>query len=223
MQEFSWPGRSRVGTVPRGMRHAGIPGCARGLAQCSRRRRCRARSNARVPTVDLPDCATARGSGRGWFESASGPGWIMGGPPAVANSGNCVGHRPAKADRRGHCRVKRIRPALTKGDGSPEKSRLVLLLTSIDGHWLEVVAELLRLPVGTVKTRLHSARKQLAEKLRWPATNARMRCCKRQQAAALGMGTLWVSAAENPRLSTRHRSPSDGNDTVEDIGHVYGV
>jgi RNA polymerase sigma-70 factor (ECF subfamily) len=48
----------------------------------------------------------------------------------------------------------------------PEKSRLVLLLTSIDGHSLEEVAELLQLPVGTVKSRLHSARKQLAEKLR---------------------------------------------------------
>jgi len=48
----------------------------------------------------------------------------------------------------------------------PEKSQLVLLLTNIDGHSLEEVAELLQLPVGTVKSRLHSARKQLAEKLR---------------------------------------------------------
>jgi len=48
----------------------------------------------------------------------------------------------------------------------PEKSRLVLLLSSIDGHSLEEVAELLQVPVGTVKSRLHSARKRLAEKLR---------------------------------------------------------
>ena len=48
----------------------------------------------------------------------------------------------------------------------PEKSRLVLLLTSMDGHSLEEVAELLQLPIGTVKSRLHSARRQLAEKLR---------------------------------------------------------
>lgn len=47
-----------------------------------------------------------------------------------------------------------------------EKSRLVLLLISMDGHSLEEVAELLQLPLGTVKSRLHSARKQLAEKLR---------------------------------------------------------
>ena len=47
-----------------------------------------------------------------------------------------------------------------------EKSRLILLLTSIDGYSLEEVAELLQVPVGTVKSRLHSAREQLAEKLR---------------------------------------------------------
>jgi RNA polymerase sigma-70 factor (ECF subfamily) len=47
----------------------------------------------------------------------------------------------------------------------PQKLRLVLLLASIDGHSSEEVAELLQVPVGTVKSRLHSARKQLAEKL----------------------------------------------------------
>lgn len=48
----------------------------------------------------------------------------------------------------------------------PEKSRLVLALSAMDGHSLEEVAELLQLPVGTVKSRLHAARKRLAEKLR---------------------------------------------------------
>jgi RNA polymerase sigma-70 factor, ECF subfamily len=48
----------------------------------------------------------------------------------------------------------------------PEKSRLVLVLSSIDGHSLEEVAELLQVPMGTVKSRLHSARKRLAERLR---------------------------------------------------------
>jgi RNA polymerase sigma-70 factor, ECF subfamily len=48
----------------------------------------------------------------------------------------------------------------------PEKSRLVLLLSAMDGHSLEEVAELLHVPVGTVKSRLHAARKRLAEKLR---------------------------------------------------------
>ena len=48
----------------------------------------------------------------------------------------------------------------------PTKLRLVLLLSAMDGHSLEEVAELLQLPVGTVKSRLHVARKRLAEKLR---------------------------------------------------------
>jgi len=48
----------------------------------------------------------------------------------------------------------------------PEKHRLVLLLGAIEGHSLEEVAEILSLPVGTVKSRLFFARKQLAEKLR---------------------------------------------------------
>jgi RNA polymerase sigma-70 factor (ECF subfamily) len=48
----------------------------------------------------------------------------------------------------------------------PEKSRLVLALSAMDGHSLEEVAEILQLPVGTVKSRLHTARKRLAEKLR---------------------------------------------------------
>jgi len=48
----------------------------------------------------------------------------------------------------------------------PEKSRLVLLLSALDGHTLGEVAELLQVPVGTVKSRLHFARKRLAEKLR---------------------------------------------------------
>jgi RNA polymerase sigma-70 factor (ECF subfamily) len=48
----------------------------------------------------------------------------------------------------------------------PDKYRLVLLLAAMHGHSLEEVAEMLGLPVGTVKSRLFFARKQLAEKLR---------------------------------------------------------
>jgi len=48
----------------------------------------------------------------------------------------------------------------------PEKQRLVLLLAGMEGHSLEEVAEMLGLPMGTVKSRLFFARKQLAEKLR---------------------------------------------------------
>jgi len=50
----------------------------------------------------------------------------------------------------------------------PEKLRLVLLLAAMHGHTLEEVAGMLGLPLGTVKSRIFSARKQLAEKLRSP-------------------------------------------------------
>jgi len=56
----------------------------------------------------------------------------------------------------------------------PEKLRLVLLLSAMDGHSLDEVAVLLAIPVGTVKSRLFFARKKLAEKLRCfaqPITN----------------------------------------------------
>jgi RNA polymerase sigma-70 factor (ECF subfamily) len=51
-------------------------------------------------------------------------------------------------------------------DELPEKQRLVLLLSAMEGHSLEEVAALLNIPMGTVKSRLFFARKQLAEKLR---------------------------------------------------------
>jgi RNA polymerase sigma-70 factor (ECF subfamily) len=48
----------------------------------------------------------------------------------------------------------------------PEKLRVVTLLAAIEGHDLATVARLLDLPEGTVKSRLHLARKALAERLR---------------------------------------------------------
>ena len=51
-------------------------------------------------------------------------------------------------------------------DELPEKFRLVLLLAAIEGYTLAEVAEMLGVPMGTVKSRLFFARKALAEKLR---------------------------------------------------------
>ena len=48
----------------------------------------------------------------------------------------------------------------------PEKLRLVLLLAAMEGHTIDEIAALLAIPVGTVKSRIFVARKQLAEKLR---------------------------------------------------------
>jgi RNA polymerase sigma-70 factor (ECF subfamily) len=49
----------------------------------------------------------------------------------------------------------------------PEPLRLVTVLVAIEENDLASVARLLELPEGTVKSRLHRARRELAEKLRW--------------------------------------------------------
>lgn len=49
----------------------------------------------------------------------------------------------------------------------PEKLRLVMVLVAIEEQNLASVGRLLELPEGTVKSRLHRARKELAERLRW--------------------------------------------------------
>lgn len=51
-------------------------------------------------------------------------------------------------------------------DDLPEKFRLVLILSAIQGHTLEEIARLVDVPIGTVKSRLFFARKKLAEKLK---------------------------------------------------------
>jgi RNA polymerase sigma-70 factor, ECF subfamily len=56
-------------------------------------------------------------------------------------------------------------------DALPEKLRMVMLLAAIEGHNTREVAKLLRIPEGTVKSRLFMARKQLAESLRWVVKN----------------------------------------------------
>ena len=48
----------------------------------------------------------------------------------------------------------------------PEKLRLVLFLSAMEGHTTDEVAALLDIPPGTVKSRLFFARKKIAEKLR---------------------------------------------------------
>jgi RNA polymerase sigma-70 factor (ECF subfamily) len=54
-------------------------------------------------------------------------------------------------------------------DELPEKLRQALMLAAIQGHSTREVAEMLDLPEGTVKSRVHLARKQLTEKLQWLA------------------------------------------------------
>lgn len=51
-------------------------------------------------------------------------------------------------------------------DELPEKFRLVIVLAAIEGYNTGEVAKLLDIPEGTVKSRMHAARKKLAETLR---------------------------------------------------------
>ena len=55
------------------------------------------------------------------------------------------------------------------------KRRLVLLLAAMEEHPLDDVAQMLGLPIGTVKSRLFAAKKQLAEKLQCYVKNTNPR------------------------------------------------
>ncbi|MGH9308295.1 MAG: RNA polymerase sigma factor [Vicinamibacterales bacterium] len=57
-------------------------------------------------------------------------------------------------------------------DDLPEKQRLVIILSALQGHDLQDVARLLAVPEGTVKSRLFLARKGLAQRLRCLANDS---------------------------------------------------
>jgi RNA polymerase sigma-70 factor, ECF subfamily len=52
-------------------------------------------------------------------------------------------------------------------DALPERLRMVLVLSAIEGHDTREVARLLGIPEGTVKSRMFLARKTLSEQLQW--------------------------------------------------------
>ena len=69
---------------------------------------------------------------------------------------------PAEAlDRKERCR--QVRQAIAR---LAEEHRAVLVLREIDGCCYETIAEILDLPMGTVRSRLHRARMQLREELK---------------------------------------------------------
>ena len=47
-----------------------------------------------------------------------------------------------------------------------EEFRSVLVLREIDGHDYDTIAEMLDLPLGTVRSRLHRARMEMREQLK---------------------------------------------------------
>ena len=57
-------------------------------------------------------------------------------------------------------------------DELPEKLRVVIVLSGIEGHDTREVGSLLGIPEGTVRSRLFMARKALAERLQWLTTNS---------------------------------------------------
>ena len=60
-------------------------------------------------------------------------------------------------------RVAQVRTALAKLN---EEFRSVLVLREIDGHAYETISEMLDLPLGTVRSRLHRARMELRDQLK---------------------------------------------------------
>jgi RNA polymerase sigma-70 factor, ECF subfamily len=60
-------------------------------------------------------------------------------------------------------------------DELPEKLRLVLLLSAMEGYTIDEIAAMVGVPVGTVKSRIFIARKKLAEKLRCHANTIKTR------------------------------------------------
>ena len=56
-------------------------------------------------------------------------------------------------------------------DALPEKLRIVIVLSAIEGHDTREVSALLTIPEGTVRSRLFLARKALAERLQWLTTH----------------------------------------------------
>ncbi len=60
-------------------------------------------------------------------------------------------------------RCRQVRQAISR---LPEEHRVVLVLREMDGCCYETIADILDLPLGTVRSRLHRARMQLREELK---------------------------------------------------------
>jgi RNA polymerase sigma-70 factor (ECF subfamily) len=56
-------------------------------------------------------------------------------------------------------------------DALPEKLRMVIVLSAIEGHDVAEVARLLGVPTGTVKSRLFLGRQRLKDALQWTKTD----------------------------------------------------
>lgn len=78
-----------------------------------------------------------------------------------------IGERGGDAGLEGVLATREFERVLTAAlDELPEKLRLVIVLAAIEGYNTREVAKLVGVPEGTVKSRLHLARKRLAAALR---------------------------------------------------------
>jgi len=80
----------------------------------------------------------------------------------AAAQGSAGGHTGGEGEMLARERSARLWAAI---DCLPQRLRLPLVLASMEGHRVSEVAELLRVPEGTVKSRLFEARQVLRERL----------------------------------------------------------
>ena len=100
-----------------------------------------------------------RGAMRSAEQIASTEGHLRGsGDGSPRNSADGPGERLEREER-----CQQVRHAISQ---LAEEHRVVLVLREMDGCCYETIAEILDLPVGTVRSRLHRARMQLREQLK---------------------------------------------------------
>ena len=88
---------------------------------------------------------------------------------SVEHAREVLGHEPVDAadppearleQRERACQVRQALAALH------DEHRTILVLREVDGHSYEQIAEILELPIGTIRSRLHRARLQLRDQLK---------------------------------------------------------
>jgi RNA polymerase sigma-70 factor, ECF subfamily len=99
-----------------------------------------------------------RGAMRSAEQTALADGHLRGSGEAQQSMADAPSERMEREER---CR--QVRRAIAQ---LPEEHRTVLVLREMDGCCYETIAEILDLPVGTVRSRLHRARMQLREQLK---------------------------------------------------------
>ena len=91
-------------------------------------------------------------------EQAAAADGLLRGSDGSPHTGDAPSDRLEREER---CR--QVRYAISQ---LADEYRVVLVLREMEGYCYETIAEVLDLPVGTVRSRLHRARMQLREQLR---------------------------------------------------------